>query len=188
MDENRKPVMTQEQIDYFAALNEESSRRASRRTWRNSIAGYLMILAGAVAFSLLTINALSDSTHSTDAKLRAASVSSCERVNILRAQSNISDAVVFDILSASGRRELALAKTDTEASRKVHEQSAEIVFRAADKLTVTPLTDCKQAVDDAAIYKFPLAGPIGNARTGKLGPKAQQVVDSSNVLAGQTGA
>jgi hypothetical protein len=105
---------------------------------------------------------------------------SCNRVNVLRAQSNLSDTVSWKILSDAGQRELSLAVTDVPETRKAHVKSAATLLEQASTLTATGMTDCAQAVEDPLGYKQPLARPIGDPRTGKVSPRAQAVLDSSH--------
>jgi hypothetical protein len=152
---------------------EDSTRRAaneSLRRFRNQALIAFVVLLGGLAFAgKAWIGELQDGLRG-----------SCDRVNVLRAQSNLSDSVSFNILSSSGIREKALAKSSpTKGERKTHNDSAEALFREADKLTVTVLTNCERAVDEADKYKTPVAGPIGEPRTGEFTEGVQHVLDDS---------
>lgn len=104
---------------------------------------------------------------------------SCDRVNVLRAQSNSSDLVSFRILSYSGQREARLARLTTGEEAEAHRSSAQALFLQAQKLTVTALTDCKEAVQHPQTFKTPIAGSIGDPTTGKLNGGIQEIVDDS---------
>lgn len=143
-----------------------------RRYVRGSMAAFVVMLAS-VGYVL--------STKPDTGALRAGLVSSCERVNILRAQSNISDSVSFEILSLSGKREAALGKPG-KPDAKLHKDSATLLFGQADKLTITGLTNCKLAVDSARTYKFPVASPIGVPETGDKMPMVDEIIEDSRRL------
>lgn len=166
--------LTEEQL---AFMTEQTRHAASKgvasglKRWSIGAAVVYVVIVGAVWL------ALKDGQDS----LRAGLQGSCERVNVLRAQSNGSDLVSFKILSISGQRESALAKTTTGVESKTHRISAFGLWDQATHLRVTKLTDCRHAVDDPAHYKTPVAGPIGDPHTGELSPGVKKVVDASNV-------
>lgn len=102
----------------------------------------------------------------------------CNRLNIVRAQSNIGNSVSFNILSNSGRREQALAKSSrTPEMAKIHRESADGLLGQAQRLTVTALTDCGNALNPR--YNYPLAGPIGDPADGTLAPEAAKIIRES---------
>jgi hypothetical protein len=183
--DEHNPPLSEEQVHYFARLQEESTtravKRAGRRQLRSSLVGFLILLLGVLGYSIAAQNALENSTHKAQSNLIAGLTQSCKRVNILRAQSNNSDYVVWDILTASAKRERYLQRTDLPiAARPVHAQSARVFETAAARLTVTPLTNCDKAVRVPNSYAFPTAGPLGNVKTGELKPEVVQVLRQSN--------
>lgn len=104
-------------------------------------------------------------TNDQNAKDRAGLIAACERVNTLRAQSNITDISVWRNFSAAVQREVKLATTGPNAD--AHQESAAEIERNSKRIAVTGLTDCGKAIDNPGKYAPPLAGPIGNVRTGK---------------------
>ena len=104
--------------------------------------------------------------YTTDktAAAREGLIASCERVNTLRAQSNITDLSVWRNFSAAVQRETKLAKGP---DGELHQKSADEIAKNAEDIAVTPLTNCSQAVDHPTTYKPPRAGKIGNVRTGR---------------------
>lgn len=172
------PQMTEEQVAFFAELQEQAVRRSERRIERKNRNSRRRFLIGYLALGLGTVFAANQSANSQHAGL----VSSCQRVQILRAQSNISDAVSFRILSISAQRERQLAKTDNRSTRKAHTRSARLLEAQAGQLTITGLTNCPKAVDEATTYKFPVASPVGNPRKGKLSPDAKRILIQSQAL------
>lgn len=161
------PSLTEEQLKLISYETTRAARKVLHRYTRSALIGFFILLAG-VGFALSQTAGLND--------LEKRDVRLCERLNIVRAQSNVSDSVSFAILSNSGRREFALAKGDPD-NAKLHADSAEELFAQAQKLTVIDLTDCQKALDPK--YDYPLAGPIGNPRTGEYAPGVQAVLDKS---------
>lgn len=111
--------------------------------------------------------------------IHSANIQSCQRVNVLRAQSNLSDSVSFTILSISARREFALAHKDLPKTRQTHLKSAKLLSVQARKLNVTKLTNCNLAVNHPQAYRYPLAGPLGNPLNGKLYPQIREILQDS---------
>lgn len=149
-----------------------------RRWRRGALAGFLALTLG--------IGAALTTKPDTGA-LRAGLISSCQRVNILRAQSNMSDLVSFRILSLSAQREMKLSKGDPK-NKRIHRNNATSLRIEAQRLTITALTECEPAVDDAKAYKFPIASSIGNVETGTVDPIVQLIVkDSERLLRRQNG-
>lgn len=146
------------------------SRRDFRRYIVGALIGYLLLASG-VGVAL----------HDTAAQkadvalVRSGLVQTCERVQVLRAQSNVSDSIVYTILSTSAKRELALAKADPQ-NRSTHLTSGRTLATQAARTTVTPLTDCKQAVGNPRHYVYPVAESLGDPDTGAITPEARKVV------------
>jgi hypothetical protein len=171
----------------FDAQKCAEAARAEVRRYRNrSVIGFLVLLLG-VGFA---VRSNSHTAHEAQAAAReavstktllASNANECARVNILRAQSNISNDVSFVILSSAAKRELALAKAD-RPDRAVHAQSAHAFIQNAERLKVTALTDCDHAVNRPVGFSFPLAGPIGDPRTGKQAPGVKEILRASDAL------
>jgi hypothetical protein len=107
-------------------------------------------------------------------------LTTCKRVNYLRAQSNTSDYVQFRTLTSAVKRELALAKLGKDVD--VHRLSAREFIKQAADLTVTPLTNCRRAVEHPRTYSLPVAGPIGNPRTGIIQLEVDRIIEQSRKL------
>lgn len=173
-----------EQAARIYARHEADSRL--KRYMRSSLAGFVVLAAGLA----LAIHGNAEVAHeakqasaaaATTKSLKSAAFSECKRVNILRAQSNVSNDVSFVILSASAQRELTLAKKPPSSA--VHRRSGLVLASQAARLKVTRLTDCARAVNQATDYKFPLAGPIGDALTGKQHKGVKDIlVESERVV------
>lgn len=134
-----------------------------------------VILALALTFAVYQIQ------DATTDRLRSGLVSSCERVNVLRAQSNLSDVTSFNVLSATIKQELVVldkGKT-TPATRIARRAAIEKFVKEANRLTVTGLTDCDRAVNNPESYDIPVADPIGDPLTGKIKDDTQQIIDQS---------
>jgi hypothetical protein len=140
-----------------------------------------LILSCATAYGINTIY------NASVENLREGLRGSCQRVNILRAQSNVTDVVSFRILSISGKREFELAKRASGNVQSLREESANLLFGQAAVLTITDLTDCERAIRDPDNYYHPTANPIGNPNTGNLTPVSERILrDSQNLLVHQT--
>lgn len=157
-------------------------RRLARQEAIKAIRGYIggvlvafLILAGGGGYGVYSSDI--NQTH----QLRAAAQGSCQRVNVLRAQSNLSDSVSFVILAQAGIREAALAQQGGK-NAQLHAQSA-MTFRAqVGRLRITAITDCNQAVDHPLTYRTPAAGPLGNPYTGQLNPHVSGILKQSAAL------
>lgn len=148
---------------------------------RLPVIGYLILTGGIIL-------ALGISNHATQIRLHDGLVGSCVRVNVLRAQSNLSDAVEFNVLSATVKRELILKKTaHIPQTRQAHNLSVKLIAAQANKINLTELTDCNQAVNHPDSYKAPVAGPLGNVKTGKLNPETAGILQRSQVYIRQKG-
>lgn len=137
-----------------------------------ALAGFLILLVG-VGYAL--------GQTVSEGQLYDAQINACERVNVLRAQSNLSDLVSFNILSVSTQREYALANQikSNKKAYTTHKSSADLLADQARELRVTKLTDCSKAVNHPKGYHFPLAGPIGEPTTGKLNPDVVHIIAGS---------
>lgn len=148
---------------------------------RPALIGFLILAVGlAFAFSAAsTADKNANIALKRDVK-REVAVNSCQRVNLLRAQSNVSNDVSWTVLSVSTQRELALAQKGSQ-QRSIHKRSAMLLDRQAHRLDVTPLTDCAKAVavDRSHPYFFPGAHEIGNPATGVKDTEAQRTVHAS---------
>lgn len=171
--ERHPEPLTEEQLAFMTEQTRRAANKGVARGLRRWAFGatitYVVVLA-AVAWGL------KDGQDS----LREGLQGSCERVNVLRSQSNGSDLVSFKILSLSGQRESALAKTGPKSEAKTHRDSATGLWAQATHLRVTKITDCVHAVDDPAHYKTPVAGPIGDPKTGELYSGVKQVLKDSH--------
>ncbi len=135
-----------------------------------------------LAFVLLTVAiGYALTTKPDTSALRDGLVSACQRERIGHAQSNVTGLVSFKILSLSGQREFALGKGD-KANAKLHKQSAELLFEEASRLRITGLTECSKAVDSARSYRYPVAGPVGDPKTGQPTIEAKQIIEDSRRL------
>lgn len=169
-------AMTQEQLEWIEEATHRAVRKALKRQAIGAAIGFLVLFGGAFGATRATLNTVHEGL-----------VGSCNRVNVLRAQSNLSDTVSFNILSLSGRREHALVKLDSTAAKE-HRQSAEGLFDQARSLTVTGITNCEEAVDHPAAYRPPIATPLGVPETGKLSPGVAKILaDSKKLLVREDG-
>jgi hypothetical protein len=163
--------MTQDESVELIEWIEEGQRRAANRVLRKAAVGFAILLFGLLFAGNAWKNQLHDGLKG-----------SCSRVNVLRAQSNGSDLVSFRILSISAQREAILAKKD-KANAATHSKSAKGLASEAQRLTVTRLTDCEEAVNDPDHYSTPVAGPIGDPKTGELSEGVKQtLIDSEKLL------
>jgi len=164
------------QLDYIDKHAQEVSKRSAKDAVRAFFVrvaiGYAILVGGLVW-------AISDKP-SVD-RLNAASTGICNRLNDARAQSNVSDAVSFGILTSSAQRERALARTKSADDRdpEIHTRSARALEAQAKRLTVIPLTDCSEAIQDPQGYRNPTAGPIGDVRTGEINPQSARIIEQS---------
>jgi hypothetical protein len=128
----------------------------------NNVLAYLVILVAALAGMVVYIR----DANNVD---RDRAIVQCERVNVLRAQSNVTDVAVWRNFAAATKRELTLAEKGEDV--KVHRQSADDFVKNANDITVTPLTDCRRAIDQPGEFGAPAAAfPVGDARTGEERP------------------
>lgn len=163
--------MTQEQLEWIEETTHRAARKALKKQALGAAVGFLVLFGGGAVAGRAYLHTLHQGL-----------VGSCARVNVLRAQSNLSDTVSFQILSISGRREAALVKLDPHAAGQ-HHKSALALFTEAKKLTITKPTNCEQAVGDPDHYSTPIAGPIGDPTTGKMNPGVMRAIrDSQNLL------
>jgi hypothetical protein len=166
--------LTEAQLHLLTETASNAARKSAtgvlRRYVRAALIGYAVLFAG-MGY------AIHDNINASD--LRAGLISSCERVNILRAQSNTSDAVSFRILSISAQREHTLSQSDVAATRRTHSRSFKLLAEQAGQLTLTGLTDCSEAVDHAKNYNFPTAHPVGDPLSGKLSQTTKEIITAS---------
>lgn len=141
---------------------------------RWNIIGYVILVIG-LALALYTY------TNTRTSELRTASFRSCERLNVVRAQSNLSDIAVWTILSGAYQREVSLSKSDTE-SREVHKRSASILLMNANRMTIIQLTSCRDAVDHPERVETVLPQAIGNIETGRLYDTSKDIESDSENL------
>ena len=181
--DEQNPPLSEEQVLYFARLQEESTnravKRATRRTMRSALVGFLILLVGVLGYSIAAQDALDSKFTQANKTTAAGLTQSCKRVNILRAQSNLSDYVIWDILTASARRERFLAKNDVPGNKDAHLTSAVVFEQNAGKLTVTALTNCAKAVRVPDSYPYPEAGPLGDVKSGELTDNVQKIIEDS---------
>jgi hypothetical protein len=109
-------------------------------------------------------------------------VNSCNRVNALRAQSNLSDSVSFNILSGAAQREFVLAKLSKGKRMRVHRRSGLEFVHEARKLKVTSPTNCNLAVNHPRDYRYPIPHALGDPLTGKLNPDTLPILRASAAL------
>lgn len=191
MTELDQKVQEAERVEGLARYYARHEARQAVRRYRNrSLAGFLVLLLGigfAVHSNGVTAHRADEASKEAASvgALRDASVSECQRVNILRAQSNISNDVSFEILSSAAQREAALTKATHGSEQAIHRASALSFVTNAGRLKVTQLTNCVLATHDAASYQFPFAGPIGNPRTGHHAPGIEKILRASDALVSQ---
>lgn len=149
--------------------------------FKQPLVGYAILVVGI----LLAVYFYS---HSVNDNLRDGLLSSCERVNILRAQSNLSDTVSWSVLSSAAEREQALIKKDPDAA-PAHRKSADALSNQSNGLTVTGMTDCKAAVSRPRTYNIPQAIYIDDLYTpeAKVSPEAQKVINASRKTLSEDG-
>lgn len=166
----------------FALWLDRSTRRAANHVLhkytRGAVIGFLILICTTAILFALANNQRTDLRRATtkverDAatidNLRQALNLACERVNVVRAQSNLSNSVSFDILSGAIRR----PGVDPQI---VKSYPAEVT-----KLKVTKLTDCVRAVDTfpRSHYRYPRPVLIGNPVTGKIAPGVPAILRQS---------
>lgn len=186
--------LTQAQLDWVTEQTQRAAEKAATQaavdaahyTVRRAARGYILLVIVLVLVSGLytrhAANTEREGRRQAVALTTNAATGSCNRVNLLRAQSNLSDTVIFKILSESGRRERRLGQTDERATRPAHRKSAEVLTGEARKVTITDLTNCKKAVQDPLGYDPPQASPLGDASTGELSETVKRVVRRSERL------
>lgn len=152
--ERRTTPLTDEQLRLIGEETARASRRVLRQYVRRATAAFLAVIVGLSFAGYAYLETLKDGLEN-----------SCARVQIVRAQSNVSDSVSWTVLTAQA--------TAADSER----------FRGeADKLTITALTDCKAAVDNPGDYKFPVASPIGDTETGQMYGDSAQIISASEAL------
>lgn len=135
-----------------------------------ALLAYLMILVG----GLLAVTVY---TTNQDAERRVGLIATCERVNVLRAQSNVTDIALWRVLASSYEREIALA--DAKGDTSIHKRAAADLKRYAGQIVVTAMTDCARAIDHPESYRPPVSGPVGNVMTGQLNTISQATEGAS---------
>lgn len=119
----------------------------------------LTVVSGVALYNAYTI-ARNEQRRTRD--LRAAALGECRRVNVLRSQSNKNSIGVYNALSQA-RLSLILPgiqKGLPHAARVERRVTAALMQAEIAKLTITPLTDCSQAVPHPLTYVAPAAVPI----------------------------
>lgn len=124
-----------------------------------SLIAYIVVVVGLLA-GMWVYNA------DRNAKLEQAQLTICARLNIVRAQSNITDLATWRVLSLTVQR-------NPKAKRLV---------QYADDMTVIRLTDCQAAVKRPGKIPAALPQTIGDARTGKLLPTTQRIESASRSI------
>lgn len=137
---------------------------------RNLLA-YLVVLVGGLLGMLVYVK----DANNID---RDRAIVQCERVNALRGQSNIADIIVWRNFSSAVQREAKLADVGGPGAG-THRDSADEIARNAQRLSITPLTDCKRAIDSPGRYKAPVATPLGDIRTGEEFPAVADIESQS---------
>lgn len=165
------PPMTHDQLAWIEESQRRGVKKALKKQARVAAVGFVLLFGGLFVAGKAWTDTLHDGL-----------VGSCDRVNVLRAQSNGSDLVSFRILSLSGQREASLAEGSKDSESKTHSDSAKALFGQAKLLTVTQLTDCERAVDHPKSYDTPIAGPIGDPATGELNQGVKRALDASAAL------
>jgi hypothetical protein len=153
---------------------EESTKRASERALKKYMVG------SSLAFVLL-LGGLAFAGNAWIEELQSGLHGACDRVNVLRAQSNLSDSVSFTILSSAAQRETRLVKGDPK-NASTHQRSADVLAGEAKRLTVTRMTDCDRAVSDPDSYSTPSAGPIGDPLTGERNEEVEEILLESEAM------
>jgi uncharacterized protein HemX len=150
--------LTQEQLEQIGVETQHATRKALSAWLRGAAVAFALAIGG----TGYAVHEVDRASHKADVqaqqRLDQAVWGSCRRLNILRAQSNLSDAVSFRVLTqAAGGR-----------------------FRHfASNLRVTPVTNCEQAVKNPSTYRAPVATPIGDTTTGKLRPEVVRILRDS---------
>lgn len=170
---SNEPDITLEQVEKIAC---ESAADVLRRYSAAALVGFLVLVAG-LAYAISQTADIDD--------LDARTVSTCERINILRAQSNVSDAVSFTVISQDASRVLAVAASRGPEYERILRDSAASLRTQAKRLTVTPLTDCNDARSPR--FRYPLSGPIGDPQTGELFPGVKEIVRQSESIKSPSG-
>lgn len=134
--------------------------------------GAYLLIAVAMAVAVLQI-----SDRSFD-RIHAAATQECQRVNVLRAQSNLDSYVIFRVLTLSANRERELTQADIKTA-KDSVRSADLLNEQANEVTITHLTNCDLAVNHTSSYTFPIAQPLGNPKTGEISPASQEIINMS---------
>jgi hypothetical protein len=167
------PCVTDEQLAWFEQAQNRAVRAAVRRATRRALAAFIgIVLAGGLG-SYVTTNAAFD--HSRQVQL-----TSCQRLNVVRAQSNLDGSVIFNILSSSTQRERALSGAARDHKiRVVHKRAADQLSGQAARATVVGLTNCERAVGDPKRYRPGRATPIGDPETGAVTPEVKQILETS---------
>lgn len=178
---NDSSHISEELSEFLAAQVDRGVRKGLRRYTSRALIGFLVLFAAAL-FGFHDVNKRAVEAerqavardHLVLRRIDTAVFGSCRRVNILRAQSNLSDSVSFVVLANAGQA----------AEKNGNTEVAKIYFMEASKLTVTPLTNCNTAVKTPTIYQLPKPGPIGDPKTGNLSPETDKIVRESTILAG----
>lgn len=171
-DSSPTPPVTDEQLRWFENAQARAVRTAVRRVTRRTLAAFVaVVLTGGLASAL--------STGASFDKVEQGQLTSCQRLNTVRAQSNLDSAVIFDVLSVSARRENALVKGDPKNAR-AHGKSAKLLIDQARRVTVVSLTDCPGAVKDPKRYKPGVPTTLGNPLKDDTAPEVQDILDESD--------
>lgn len=176
--------LTKEQREEVLEIANECASAKLRRYTVRALVGFALLIGGGVIATKITNNQRAAADHATQTRIDKAVQGSCRRVNVLRAQSNLSDAVSYSILVAAAEREQSLA---ADGMPDVHRQSAHQFRVQATRLRVTPLTNCAKAVRRPAFYRTPSAGPIGDPHEIAINPKVERILDDSERLLAREG-
>jgi hypothetical protein len=109
------------------------------------------------AFALIVVAAIGASFFANRAAIereRVAQIVQCERVQVLRDQTNFLSLADYRVYMAAYDRETKLIKEDPD-SAATHRKAALIFYEVAHTLAVTGPTDCKAAVDRPRRYRAP---------------------------------
>lgn len=110
-----------------------------------------------IAFIVVVVAAVGTSyiaNHNAIERERQAQIVQCERVQVLRDQTNGLALADYEIYIAAHEREAKLIKSDPQAA-ETHRKSSLKFYEIAHTLSVTAPTNCREAVDRPERYRAP---------------------------------
>lgn len=115
---------------------------------------FLLLVAGLWFWTKNATDVRLDAANDARAQLREAMVEACERVNVLRVESNQQAEVLREFLLAAGDTRGAAAELATDpASARINRTAAERYRAMADLVEPVEIPDCDEVIPDATVVQ-----------------------------------